>query len=257
MATQVAPLTERGHFGATQRRDTWWAGPMATALGLGAFIVYATFRVFSNADYQVTRPDAAYLISPFYSPLIIWPGMPAWLSPAALILWMPGGFRFTCCYYRKAYYRAYFLDPPACAVGEPRGHSYRGETGLFVLQNVHRYFMYIAVVFLVLLAIDVVKSCMWPNGFGVSIATIVLLANLVCLSGYTLGCHSLRHLVGGKIDCFSCVAMGQVRYKAWKGVSFFNKNHMAWAWTSLFMVGFADFYVWMVASGRWPYVRIF
>jgi hypothetical protein len=256
MATHVAPVDERGRLGATQRRDAWWAGPLATALGLGAFIVYATYRTFYNAEYEVVRPDAAYLLSPFYSPLIIWPGIPRWLSPAVLILWIPVGFRGTCYYYRKAYYRAYFLDPPACAVGESRGHNYVGETGLLIFQNIHRYFLYPALIFLVLLFIEVVRSCSWPDGFGISVGTILLAVNVVLLSGYTLGCHSLRHLVGGKVDCFSCVAFGQARYKAWKGVSFLNENHMAWAWTSLFMVGFADFYVWMVASGSWAYVRI-
>ena len=48
-------------LGATQRVDAWWAGPVATALGLGAFVVYATFRAFYNADYQlgIGTDDAA------------------------------------------------------------------------------------------------------------------------------------------------------------------------------------------------------
>jgi hypothetical protein len=200
-------------------------------------------------------PDNAYLLSPFYSPLLHVPVLPEWLSPAVLILWAPGGFRLTCYYYRKAYYRAFFLDPPACAVGEAR-HGYRGETRLFLFQNLHRYFMYLALVFLVILAIDVVHACIWPDGFGISVGTLVLSANVLLLGGYTLGCHSLRHLVGGGVDCFSCVAMGQARYRMWSGVSMFNSKHMQWAWCSLFMVGFADFYVWMVASGNWTDIRI-
>ncbi len=258
MATHVAPVAERGHLGATQRRDAWWVGPLATGLGLGAFIVYATFRAFYNAEYEVKAPDSAYLLSPFFSPLLIFPWMPSWLSPAMLILWAPAGFRTTCYYYRKAYYRAYFLDPPACAVGESRGHNYLGETHLLLFQNIHRYFLYLALMFIALLSYDAVRSCFRPNGswFGISIGTLVLLANVTFLSGYTFGCHSLRHLVGGKVDCFSCVAFGQARYKAWKGVSVLNEHHMAWAWTSLFMVGFSDFFVWMVASGTWPNVRI-
>jgi hypothetical protein len=258
MATQVAPAAGKGHLGATQRRDAWWAGPVATGLGLGAFIVYATFRALYNAEYEVARPDSAYLLSPFYSPLLIWPGMPSWLSPAMLILWAPAGFRTTCYYYRKAYYRAYFLDPAACAVSEARGHNYLGETHLLLFQNIHRYFLYLAIAFIVLLAIDTGRSCFRPDGtwFGISIGSLVLLANVVLLSGYTCGCHSLRHLVGGNVDCFSCVAFGQARYKAWKGVSFLNRNHMAWAWTSLFMVGFSDFYVWMVAADHWANLRI-
>ena len=101
------------------------------------------------------------------------------------------------------------------------------------------------------LAIDAVHACIWPDGFGISVASLVLVANTTLLGLYTFSCHSLRHLVGGKVDCFSCVAMGHSRHKLWKGVSKLNTNHMLWAWTSLFMVMFADLYVWMVSSGVW------
>jgi hypothetical protein len=260
MAVGVARSPHSSKLGATQRRDAWWLAPLATAAGLGLFIVYATFRAIYNAEYVVDRPDSAYILSPFYSPLIVIPGLPAWISPAFLILWAPGGFRVTCYYYRKAYYRAYFLDPPACAVGESRGHGYRGETRMLLFQNLHRYFLYFALIFLVILAVDVVHACTWPAGtghtFGVSVATLVLLANVTLLGLYTFSCHSLRHLVGGNVDCFSCVAFGQARYQAWKSASSLNQHHMLFAWLSLFMVGFADFYVWMVASGRWTDLRL-
>jgi hypothetical protein len=261
MSTDVVTTTRASGLGRTERRDLWWLGPLATALGLGAFIVYATFRAFYNAEYLVDQPGSAYILSPFYSPLIVLPWLPAWVSPAILILWAPGGFRVTCYYYRKAYYRAYFLDPPACAVGEARGHNYRGETRLFLFQNLHRYFLYLALVFLVILTIDVVHACIWPTSaggktFGLSVGTLVLAANTTLLTLYTFSCHSLRHLVGGNVDCFSCVALGGLRHGLWKGVSALNPHHMLWAWTSLFSVGFADFYVWMVASGRITDLRI-
>ena len=186
-------------------------------------------RAIYNAGLSGGRGrDSAYLLSPFYSPLIVLPWLPAWISPAFLILWAPGGFRVTCYYYRKAYYRAFFLDPPACAVGEARGHGYRGETRLFLFQNLHRYFLYLALIFLVLLAIDVVHACIWPTAdgsghtFGLSVATLVLAANVTLLSLYTFSCHSLRHLVGGNVDCFSCVALGKVRYQAWTWASALN-----------------------------------
>jgi hypothetical protein len=237
-------------LGKTQRRDAWWIGPSATALGLGAFVVYATFRALANRDYLVEHAPGE-LLSPFYSPLIGREWLPFWLSPAVLILWAPAGFRVTCYYYRKAYYRAYFLDPPACSVGEPRGRRYRGETRLLLFQNLHRYFLYLALIFLVVLAYDVVKSCRFPaeqGTFGVTVGTLVLGVNVVLLGLYTFSCHSLRHLVGGNVDCFSCVALGDFRYRAWYGVSVLNKSHMPFAWMSLFSVAFADFYVWMVAS---------
>jgi hypothetical protein len=262
MASSVAPTGERRGLAVTQRRDAWWLGPLATALVLGGFGVYATYRAIANADYVVERPDSAHILSPFYSPLIVLPGMPAWLSPAFLILWAPGGFRLTCYYYRKAYYRAFFLDPPGCAVGEARGHGYRGETRLLLFQNLHRYFLYLALVFLVLLSWDVVWACLWPasgggKSFGLSVGTLVLAGNVVCLSLYTFSCHSLRHLVGGSVDCFSCAALGQARLRLWQGATRLNARHALWAWISLFTVAFADFYVWMVASGRWTDVRLF
>ena len=264
MATDsVAAARAASGLGQTERRDAWWVGPALTAAGLGTFVVYATFRAFYNADYEVDLPgQSAHLLSPFYSPLIALPAWaPSWFSPAFLILWAPGGFRLTCYYYRKAYYRAFFLDPPGCAVGEGRGTGYRGETRLLLFQNLHRYFLYVALIFIVLLTIDVLKACWWPtptggHTFGVSVATLVLAANTTLLSFYTFSCHSLRHLVGGNIDCYSCAVLGQARFKLWSGVSVLNKNHMLWAWTSLFMVGFADFYIWMVASGRLTDVRL-
>jgi hypothetical protein len=112
------------------------------------------------------------------------------------------------------------------------------------------------------LALDVVRACILDNGsgkptFGMTLGTLVLAANTILLSLYTFSCHSLRHLVGGKIDCFSCVAFGNARFKLWRGASALNKRHMLFAWMSLFMVGFADFYVWMVASGTIKDTRIF
>jgi len=89
----------------------------------------------------------------------------------------------------------------------------------------------------------------FESGFGVGVGSIVLLLNVTLLTLYLLSCHSLRHLVGGKLDCFSCVSFGQARNTTWKGLSSLNGHHMLFAWISLFGVGFADFYVRMVASG--------
>ena len=254
-------------LGATERVDRWWIGPTLTGLGFFGFIVYSTFRAMHNAHYVVgtesVLPNSAHLLSPFYSPLILLPEwFPTWFSPAFLILWGPAGFRTTCYYYRKAYYRAYFVDPPGCAVGEPlwRGTNFKGENFLLLFQNVHRFFLYVALIIILVLGIDAVRACIWPtigldgnpaHKFGVSVGTIVLTLNVLLLSGYTFGCHSFRHLVGGKLNCFSCAKFGQTRFKAWRIVTFFNERHMQWAWVSLFFVGFTDFYVWMVASGRW------
>jgi hypothetical protein len=240
---QSGKVLARTTFGATMRRDAWWLEILPVVIVLGGFGVYATWRAFENDFYEW----GPYL-SPFYSPLI----KPAWwpFSPAILILGGPLGFRATCYYYRKAYYRAFFLDPPACAVGEPRGHGYRGEAAFpLILQNVHRYFLYIALVFLVILWYDAIHA-FWFNGrLGVGVGSLVLLTNIVLLSLYTFSCHSLRHIVGGKVDCFSCVTLGSARHTAWRGASFLNSHHMLFAWLSLFSVGLCDLYIRFVASG--------
>src|SRR5258706_14237912 len=90
-----------GRLGATQRRDAWWLGPLATAAGLGLFAVYATFRAFYNADYQIARPALAYILSLFYAPLIVLPVLPSCIPPAILILAATGEMRLPCYHYRK------------------------------------------------------------------------------------------------------------------------------------------------------------
>jgi hypothetical protein len=251
MAESRTDLRRKG-FGATLRRDAWWIEPLPVITVLGLFGVYATLRAFEGAYYEW----GPYL-SPFYSPLIDpehkwWP-----FSPALLILGGPLGFRLTCYYYRKAYYRAFFLDPPACSVGEPAEHRYRGE-GAFplVLQNVHRYFFYVALIFLLVLTYDAILGFRFEDGFGVGVGSLVLLTNVVLLSLYTFSCHSLRHLAGGKLDCFSCVSFGKPRYKVWRGLSILNERHMLFAWLSLFSVGLADLYVRLLATGAIRDIRI-
>ncbi len=243
--------TERvGWLGATRRRDAWWAEPVAIAVGLGLFGIYATWAALQGAHYR-----AGPYLSPFYSPLVLvdwWP----W-SPAILILWAPLGFRLTCYYYRKAYYRSYFLDPPACAVGEGRRGRYCGETAFpLVLQNLHRYFLYLSFVILAFLWADVVHAFRFDDGFGIGVGTLVLLANTTLLTGYTLGCHSLRHLAGGCLDRFACAPLGRVRLGLWRRLSWLNRHHMAWAWTSLVAVGVADLYVRLVSMGVIRDVRL-
>jgi hypothetical protein len=239
-------------FGATMRRDAWWLELIPVIIVLGGFGIYATVRAFEGAYYEW----GPYL-SPFYSPLIDphhrwWP-----FSPALLILGGPLGFRATCYYYRKAYYRAFFLDPPACAVGESRPHRYSGETRFpFILQNLHRYFLYVALIFLIILWYDAVRAFWFDGSFGIGVGSLVLLANIVLLSLYTFSCHSLRHIIGGKVDCFSCVAAGGPRHAAWRGTSFLNEHHMLFAWVSLFAVGLADLYVRLVATGTIQDLRL-
>ena len=265
MAHAPLPIAPRG-FGETMRTDAWWIQPLVVFLLLSTFIVYSTWAAFQNAHYAV----GPYL-SPFYSPEIfgssphaIFGPKPGWwpailpFSPALLILWAPGGFRFTCYYYRGAYYKAFWADPISCAVGEPR-KSYLGENSLpLILQNVHRWFLYLALVFIVFLAHDVWKALWFTDAagtvsFGIGVGTLVLATNTVLLGSYTLGCHSFRHLVGGALDRMS----GRpVRKAAYDCVSCLNRVHMRFAWASLISVGFADLYVRLVSMGIWTDWRI-
>ena len=266
MADALVQLTPR-RFGQTMRRDAWWVQPAVTFTILAAFVVYATWAAFQNRNYW----SGPYL-SPFYAPELFgdsphawfgpkpswWPG---WLpfSPALLILPFPGLFRVTCYYYRGAYYKAFWADPPNCAVGEPR-KSYWGEARLpLIVQNIHRYFLYIALIFLALLTYDVYLATQFTNpntgdvSFGIGVGTLVLALNVVLLGGYTLGCHSFRHLVGGMLDQPS---KAPVRKKAYDCASCLNRGHMRWAWLSLFGVAFADIYVRLCAAGVWTDLRL-
>ncbi len=249
------------------RQDAWWMQPIAVFLGLSAFIIYSTWAAFQGEHYT----HGPYL-SPFYSPELfgdsphswfgpkpgIWPSWLPW-SPAFLILWAPAGFRLTCYYYRGAYYKAFWADPPSCAVGEPR-KIYLGENSFpLILQNVHRYFLYIALIFLVLLSIDVWHALWFEDpatgekSFGIGLGTLVLAINVCLLGGYTLGCHSFRHLIGGRIDLLSKAPKRQCAYSC---VSCLNRGHMRWAWASLFWVGFSDIYVRLCSMGIWEDFRI-
>lgn len=260
-----APARPPRPFLKTARRDRWWLTPLLTLCALSAFLIYANWAAFQGENYHWGN-----YLSPFYSPEIFgssphaWfpkPGFwPEWLpfSPALLILWAPAGFRLTCYYYRGAYYKAFWGDPPACMVGEPR-KTYWGERTLpLILQNLHRYFLYVALAFIFFLAHDAWKAC-WFLGadgqehFGIRVGTLVLTLNVVLLGGYTLGCHSLRHLVGGCKDHLSA-SPGQ--QKAYTCVSALNRKHMLWAWMSLVWVGFSDIYVRLCAMGTWKDLNV-
>lgn len=232
-------------LGGTDRRDAWWIYPAFVAVTLTIFGIYATWAAAQGVHYHWQ----SYL-SPFYSPTIKPAWLPEWLSPAFLILGAPLGFRATCYYYRKAYYRGYFLSPPACAVGKGKSSGYTGERAFpFILQNLHRFFLYLAIIILFVLWYDVILAFIWDGRFGMGLGTVILFANAALLTGYTLGCHSLRHLIGGKMDCFSCHTLGKQAHSAWQGVTWLNQRHEQFAWSSLFAVGIADLYVRLGSMG--------
>jgi hypothetical protein len=241
----------------TLRKDGWWVEPLVTASVLIAFAAYSTWAAFVNKDYYVGVTGHPKLISPFYSPCIAAscvPGShPSWviewwhLSPALLILIFPLGFRLTCYYYRKAYYRAIWWSPPACAVSDAH-RSYSGESRLpLILQNVHRYFFYLLLIFNVILTIDAVEAfTLTGGGTGVSVGTAVLCFNALFLWMYSLSCHACRHACGGSLKQFS---RHPIRHRIWSTLTPLNARHMQIAWISLVFVAFTDLYVRLVASG--------
>ena len=224
------------------QRLPWWVGPITVTTILTGFGIYVMVMIlfFERGEY-------ANYLSPFYSPPVPSP-LPDWLSPAIFVLWIPLGFRATCYYYRKAYYRACFWDPPACSSKaqqrEPRStENYRGERNLFVWNNVHRYFLYGSFVVLAFLTLDTVRAFLPDGSFGITVGSLIFLVNVTLLWMYSLSCHSLRHLIGGRVDCYSCVTGGTARLKTYSWLSVLNRQHGLWAWLSLFSVLLADIYV--------------
>jgi hypothetical protein len=271
MATGVfspgrAKITEK-----TLRTDRWWIAPLLTFTFLVAWIAYATVRVFMQKYYWAgTNPDQTFLhyLTPFYSPCISEGCIPessmfgqflpdVWFLPyAALTLPFLLLFRLTCYYYRKAYYRAFWMSPPACAVAEPHA-KYSGETRFPLLgQNLHRYFFYAAVVISLINTWDAIVPFAHgkDGGFGIGLGNLVLIVNVVALWAYTASCHSCRNLIGGRLTHFS---KHPVRYRLWTVVSSWNTKHQQLAWVTLGTLAFTDFYVMCVSAGWINDLRFF
>ena len=259
MATRAATRVNQPHrlgFLATLRRDNWWVEPGLIAVFLTVFLGYLSIAAMLDAwEYEI----GPYL-SPVFEPKLAGSSDRWWWSPALLILWGPIGFRATCYYYRRAYYRSYLLQPPACAVGDvlPR---YSGESSFpLILQNLHRFFMYVALVFVVFLWIgairgfyngeEILRGQAADTGWGIGLGSIVISVNAFLLMMYTFSCHSFRHFVGGGLDCFSCSAWTRARKRVWDRVSAWNENHRLWAWSSLVWIAVTDVYIRLVANGN-------
>jgi hypothetical protein len=238
-------------FGATQRRDRWWVAPLVQGILFTGLASYLFFSGIVWTPLLGTPYEVDGYLSPLFSPLIAPGWLPAFISPGLLILWIPLGFRATCYYYRKAYYRFYFFDPPGCAVGEPTIHRrYAMETRFpFILQNFHRYFLYLAFIPLFFLWVDAAAS-LFPGGRPrLGLGSVIFLANAFLLTGFSLSCNSLRHIGGGRLDCFSCTRRQKVQYTLWQRLTSLNLHHMAWAWVSFLSVTLADVYVRLLALG--------
>ena len=248
----------------TLRTDRWWLAPLLTVLGLSVFVVYASVRSWVRTAYFVE--DYHYL-TPFYSPCLsdsCVPGssdfgtpigeLPMIIPLGFLVLPFLLGFRLTCYYYRKAYYRSVWFSPPACAVAEPH-RTYTGETRLpLIVQNAHRYFFYVALVVSLINTYDAIRAFHGADGgFGIGLGTLVMVCNVILLWAYTVSCHSCRHVMGGRLTHFS---QHPIRYRLWTWVSTLNTRHMQLAWTTLATLIVTDFYVMLVASGTISDLRL-
>jgi hypothetical protein len=262
----VAPAKTRAQISErTLRQDPWWRSPAITATLLTIWVAYATVHVFIGHWYWV--PKYHYL-TPFFSPCISgecapgssslgqwFPALPPIIPYALVSLPFVLGFRLTCYYYRRAYYRAFWRAPAACAVREPHA-KYTGETRFpLIMQNLHRIFFYMVLLISILNTYDVIQAFRGPNGsFGFGLGTVIMLANVVLLWAYTLSCHSCRHITGGRLKNFS---KHPVRYWIWTQVSRLNTRHMQLAWTTLGTLMLTDLYIWLLAAGVFSDPRFF
>ena len=115
--------------------------------------------------------------------------------------------------------------------------------------KLHRFTLYLALVLNAFLWWGAIRSFWYEGHLGIGVGSVVLTINAYLLMMYSLGCHSLRHLVGGRLDCFSCSRGSKVRHGLWEKITFWNENHKKWAWTSLIFVALTDLYIRLVSWG--------
>ncbi|MCL5094580.1 MAG: hypothetical protein M1168_01185 [Candidatus Marsarchaeota archaeon] len=171
-------------------------------------------------------------IDPFYSPTI-------------LIIPIIALFRLTCYGFRKSYNRHLFKHPQSCIISRQNDNQnyYTGETSLlFRIENLHRYFMYFSLLILPFFYYDLYLSFVF-NLSILRLGSIFLLIDTILLTLYIFSCHSIRNLIGGNKDCFSCLKFSQKRKKIFDLQSFLNSNHEFFAWSSLVFIIFVDLYI--------------
>jgi hypothetical protein len=251
MSTATAPAKARAAIGErTLRKDNWRRYPIVTVVIFTSWLAYGLVRSLMGTDFYV---EQYHYLTPFYSPCVnVECGEAALFGaflPAATPFFIPFAvlslpvlllFRLSCYYYRKAYYRAYWASPPACAVGE---------------QNLHRYTWVAAFIVSVINTWDVVLAFHGKDGgVGVGLGTLILLVDLILLWAYTISCHSCRHIVGGRLRNFS---KHPIRYWAWVQVSKLNERHGQLALITLGSLVVTDLYIALVAHGSFSDLRIF
>ena len=252
-------------LGRTNRIDNWWSQPLVMGTGLTLALVYTFWRLFiystdSTISYDL---EGSVVMSPIFSPNVLeWElfglkewgqnDAPSWVNAAILVLWIPFGFRGTCYYMRRVYYRTFFASPVACWVDEPdinKKLGYKGEKRLFIFNNLHRYFLYAAMVILLIKWWDVTHTMTFDDGIGISIGTFVMGIEAFLLTMYVTSCHALRHLAGGVLDRWT-TGISRIRGKLFGKISILNRSHGFWFWTSLAFVFLGDLWVIAVCEGH-------
>jgi hypothetical protein len=271
--TVDAPSKDRARIPArTLRKDRWWLTPVTMFVTITAWVAYATVRSMMGSSFWVEK---YHYLTPFYSPCVS-KGCPAdaatigrflpehlpFFFPYALVsLPFLLGFRLTCYYYRKTYYRAFWLTPAACAVPDKSPArkapgAYSGETRIpLILQNTHRYFWVFAMILSLVNTWDAIEAFHGKDGgFGIGLGTIILWVNLLLLWAYTVSCHSCRHIMGGRLKTFS---KAPIRYWLWTQIGKLNNRHGQLALITLATLVVTDAYIALVAHGAFSDLRIF
>jgi len=247
-------------LGRTDRIDNWWAQPFWMGLALTAALIYTAWRLIIFPDSIYYELEGSKVVSPIFSPNILeWSlfGLnewdhPSWVNAAILVLWIPFGFRGTCYYMRRVYYRTFFQSPTGCWVDEPdinKKIGYGGEKRLFIFNNLHRYFLYAAMVIIVIKWWDVTHTLHFDTGWGFSFGTFIMATEAFLLTMYVTSCHALRHLAGGSLDRWVS-GISAFRGRLFKRISVFNRSHGFWFWTSLGFVFLGDLWTIAVAEGH-------
>jgi hypothetical protein len=179
-------------------------------------------------------------VDPFYSPTVI-------------IIPLIGLFRLTCYAFRRYYNRHLFKHPAACPVHERSdadSRAYTGETStLFKAENLHRYFMYASLAVLPFFYYDLYLSLTYGGVFILRLGSILMVADVAVLTLYVFSCHSVRSLIGGRNDCFSCMSMPKQSKMAYDVQSRLNMHHELFAWLSLITIVAVDLFIRAVSAG--------
>ncbi len=173
-------------------------------------------------------------------------------SPTLLIVPIIGLFRLTCYAFRKGYYRHVFVHPEQCELTKQMDSTrreYSGETGLLRIENIHRYFMYFGVAILPFFYYDFYLSTIYFGMFTLRLGSILLLTDTVVLTLWVFSCHSVRHLLGGGVDCYGCRFAPKQRHGLYRLQSYLNAHHEVFAWSGLILIVFVDLYLRALAAG--------